>query len=222
MKTRLNQNIDEEGNTYIYVKPWYKKWWLFSIIIFVLLIIIVLKFNRSDNTVRIANDVTSISKNKTKTLAFDLDDYQISKALTYKLKYQNNSWSGGSFKVYRVTIYKTKKSHYYETGSGKIRLNGFVRIYLTAHAKKNINVDISDGVVNLSTMELQHVDDSDDYWSGNMNKGATKNIEVTAPIEKLNKLTNIKKVALHFDVAAKSTDDDSLDKTMNLVLNLIK
>lgn len=218
------KDIDSSGNTYIQKQAWYKRWWIWLIIIILVLIAKLLFFDMNSDTddktnFETASGVTTVRKTHPKYLSYEDENYSIKAIQEYKLNYVNNSWKNAQFKVNKVEIYKTKgakKIDDDETG----KINGFARIYLTVKAKRKIYVYATQGEVTLSNLEHVDVDNYDEDWDGKIKPDVTKSGHITVPIKKLKDPADIKSLVLKFSASLK--EDDDYGHMMNLTLHLRK
>lgn len=222
---------DDDGNTYVAVKPWYKKWWVWVIIVVVVIFVLALLGGGGDDD----SSDTSTSKataKKTDTsekaatssskLTLDYEDYDVSKTKTYSVNYSDTSWNAGSVKVDKVTVYKLTKPYKYESANdGTFKANGFVRLHFTVNAKRDISMYPTQGTVSYSNGE-QHEADSLESWDGDISKGVTKSGNVTLPIKSLDSVTSLKNLRYKFtgDYDTDDYEDDNADKDFDITINL--
>lgn len=220
----------QEDYAKTYRKSWFDHWWMWLIIIIVILVIKFNVFNShsiSSKIPQVADGVEYQKINKRKNISFDGDNYHISNTYQYHVNYANDSWKGGDFKVDKVIFYKFKSPKKLDVyrNEKNVKCDGFVELVMEITAEKNINID--DGIINLSNMQVNdNVDSelfkSDDVWNNELRTGQHKTISVITPIQNLSRANKIKKVGYHFDVSSSNIDNSTLDKRMNFILKLRK
>ncbi len=206
-------------------KPWYKNWWFYVTLVASVLVAIFLGFvldgDLNKNTTHLNNNYsTHTSGEKGNKITVQYQKYRISALKNYRVNYVDNSWPGGTIRISRIKVYKTAKPYRYDSvDDGKFRIMGFVRIYMTVHAKQDVSVYATQGTYSYSDGE-QYEDDAPEDWDGDINKGVIKSGTITLPVKKLPTTSSLKSVRMKFDVASQDDKDDSLDKTFDFDVDL--
>lgn len=223
------QNEDKQKKTEAHnsssTQAWYKTWWVWIIIVLSILVILMGFFILTDGSFRNSSDDSPFESQQTKTnkdqsINVDYKDYQIKAVKTFRINYTDHSWDGGDIKINKVNIYQTKKPYKFDSANdGKFTIHGFARIYMTVNADDDISIYPTDGTYSYSNGE-QHEVDSSENWDGNINDGSKKSGTVTVPIEELSSTSSLKSIRMKFDASSQDTDDDSLDKTFDLTIDL--
>lgn len=204
-------------------KPWYKTWSTWVIIVLSILVISMGFFILTDGSFRDSSDSdanTSQNTNNGHTLSVDYKKYQIKAMKNYRVDYTDHSWDGGDVRINKVIIYQTAKPYMFSSSNdGKFNIHGFARIYMTVKADDDVSIYPTQGTYNYSDGE-QHGVDSSESWDGDINDGTTKSGTVTIPIQHLKNTSSLKSIRMKFDASAQDDDDDSLDKTFDLTVDL--
>lgn len=213
---KRSHNLDKNGNTYVAVQPWYKRWWIWLVIILIFVV------GKGFYDINNFNFQSNKPKDSIKITAYHYNDskYSVDKMKTYRPNYVNDTWRGGKVKVSKIKIYKTIKPTKLDNwdDDGGLKVNGFITIYITVYAKKNISID-PDGSITYSTLEER---DHNDYYGfdKSIGEGETRKGYIKYPIKHLKHISDIKAFRLDFDGSAKNNEDDSLDKDFGLVVRL--
>lgn len=204
-------------------KSWYRTWSTWVIIVLAILVISMGFFILTDGSFRNSSDSDANTSQTTKndhTLSVDYKKYQIKAMKTYRVNYTDHSWDGGDVKINKVVIYQTAKPYKFSSSNdGKFTIHGFARIYMTVKADDDISIYPTQGTYSYSDGE-QHGVDSMESWDGDINDGMTKSGTVTVPIQHLKTTSSLKSIRMKFDANAQDDDDDSLDKTFDLTVDL--
>lgn len=230
------QFVDKDGNKFVQVTPWYKKWWVWVIAVIAILIIIG-SIGGSGNDSSSSNNSSNATAHKTtnkekgngdtdkstsSTLKVDYDSYDVANKKTYNVNYSDVNWSAATIKVDKVTVYKLTKSHKYESANdGNFQANGFVRIHFIVSPTRDIDAYPTQGTAIYSNGE-QHEADSLESWDGEIAKGVTKSGNVTIPVKDLTNSSSLKNIRYKFDADydTDDIDDDNSDHTYDFTLNL--
>jgi len=226
---------DENGNTYVAVKPWYKKWWIWVIVV-ILVIFGIAAFTggSDDSSPKTTSTSSKATAHKTtasetkptaaasKTISVDYDSYNVANEKTYKINYSDSSWNAATVKVDKVTVYKLTHSYKYKSANdGTFQASGFVRIRFVVSPTRDISIYPTQGTAIYSNGE-QHEVDSSESWDGDIAKGATKSGNVTIPVKSLDSTSSLKSIRFKFDANydTDNMDDNNSDKTFDITLNM--
>lgn len=202
------------------VRPWYQAWWFWLTFVLAVVVAIFLGFvidgDLNKNTVHLnQNGTVERSPRPANEITVSYHHYRIKAIKTYQVNYDDQSWSGGSLRISKIKVYQTARPYLYSTANdGRVRAQGFIRIYMTVHAKDDINVEPTDGTYSYSDGEQYEADAAED-WDGDLNRGVIKSGTITLPVQKLSSVKALKNIRMKFDVSAQDSNDDSLDKTMD-------
>lgn len=131
---------DDDGNTYIEVKPWYKKWWVWVLAVVIVIFLISMFSNTDDDSAKNSNSSSkTVSKKKVSTTKSSLkNSYKVGESATYEgYSFKVNSvrfWngddddtpdSGKQYVIVNVTITnKGSKKQDYNSYDFKLNSNG--------------------------------------------------------------------------------------------------
>lgn len=208
------ENVDKDGNTYIQVQPWYKKWWVWLIII---IICLAGKFvyNNTTSQTNTSNNINKTKKvSKIGTYSYDTDEFPISSSKTYNVNYKYTKWKSADIKIDKVKICKTTKPISHEADSGKIKVEGIITLYMTVIAHEKVDID-PDGTIIFSNLEESEDSDYTGFYNS-IKKGHTQSGHIKFPIQHLKHISDIK--AFRYDFDAFYKDDD--DKDLGLIIKL--
>lgn len=232
------QFMDEDGNKFVQVTPWYKhiSTWIIAVLSLALVFSLVGKTSSGSSAPdKAASKVTvhkttgskavdktaKVAKTTNNTVTAGEKKYNVAGTKSYKVNYSDSNWSAASIKVDKVTIYKLSKAYKYKSeNDGTFQINGFVRIHVSVSPKRDIEAYSTQGTVIYKNGE-QHEGDMLENWDGEIAKGATKSGNVTFPVEKLASVSSLKNIRYKFD-AFYDTDDDDDDNsnyTYDMILN---
>ena len=204
-------------------RPWYRNWSTWVIIVLSILVISMGFFILTDGSFRDSTSTTVDSNQTTKDdhiLKVDYKSYKIKAIKTYRVNYTDHSWDGGDVTIKKVVIYQTVKPYKYDSSNdGKFMIHGFARIYMSVKADDDISIYPTQGTYSYSNGE-QHDADSMENWDGDINDGITKSGTITVPIQNLKSTSSLKSIRMKFDASAQDSDDDALDKTFDLTIDL--
>lgn len=217
---------DENGNKFVEVKPWYKKWWIWLIAIIVVLIGLGLigssgssSSSSSKGSGSASNTASSSdSSSTTNKLTLDYKDYSVASSKIYNVNYSNSDWNEATVKVNKVKVYKLAKPYKYESANdGTFKANGFVRLYFTIKTNSDVSIYPTQGIAVYSNGE-QHEADSLESWDGDISSGVTKSGTVTLPVKDLSKDSSLSSIRFKFDANDQNNieTDHSYDMTINL------
>lgn len=224
---------DEEGNTYVQVKPWYKKWWIWVLAIIVLFFVFGLvggnkkgsSSSNSNSTSKASGHQTTNSEKSaessttSKKITVDYQNYNYSKAKTYSTNYTDTSWNAATVSVSKVVLYTLDSPTTYKSANdGTFKAQGFVRLYFSVKANRDVSVYPAQGTYIFNGSE-QHAADSGESWDGDISNGVTKTGTVTVPIKDTSNLKSIRaKIDGNYDTD--DYDDDNSNHTFDFTLNL--
>lgn len=210
-------NIDSNGNTFEEIQPWYKKWWIWLIIIMLALL-----GKIGYQTILAPRQAEQNASELTKGFyKYDDHEFSVIDKRTYKPNYEYTKWKGGTIKIYEVKVYKIRKTRKFKNYDDEYKMaQGFMTIYMSINASKNISVDPSGGTVILSNLE--ECDPEDDYkgFDNDIKAGQTHFGHFKIPIKHLKSISHIRALRFDFDVTAANDNDDSLNKTVGLIVRL--
>jgi len=160
------------------------------------------------------------TKDTTDDYSFELSDgteVQSTNAITYKPKFTDTSWRGGTLKVKAVTVRKTEGFDYYD-GNTTTTMHGVVVIRFTYQAQQDVR--LFDDQAKL-TADNQQVDvDSDDSDTiSDINSTVNKTGHNVFLFPTLKSVNDIKSIRWQFDSEPQDEDSDdfhSFDFTINL------
>lgn len=221
---------DDDGNTYVAVKPWYKKWWIWVIIVVLVFFGFALLGGNDDDTKSSSDTATAHKTTKketgatssTKSIEVSYKDYDVASEKSFTVNHKDTSWNAAAVTINKVTVYKLAKAYSYDSSDdGKFKANGFVRIHLTVKANRDISAYPTQGTAVYSNGE-QHEGDSMENWDGDISKNATKSGDVTIPIKDLKNTSSLKTLRFKFDSSYDTDDydDDNSHKTYDITLDL--
>jgi hypothetical protein len=223
---------DENGNTYVEMKPWYKKWWVWVLAVVVLFFIIgALGDNGSKSsssskqnktTKSTGHTTTSNEKGESSTtqkITVSYKDYTISNSKTYSTNYTDTTWSPATVNVTKVVVYTlSKPTSYKSANDGTFQATGFVRMYFSVKANRDLSIYPTQGTYIFNGSE-QHQADGMESWDGDISNGVTKTGSVTVPIKDA---SNLKTIRAKFDANydTNNDDDNNSDHSYDFTLNL--
>lgn len=207
---------DQNGDTYVEVKPWYKRWWIWVLAIIVILFIIGALSGGHSSKGKKAGSATTASTPSSITV--DYDDYNVRDSKDYNVNYSNSDWDAAKVSINKITVYKLSKPYKLDTANnGKYNINGFIKIHMKIKANSDISIYPQQGTANFNNDQEDAMGES---WDGDINKGAVKSGNVYIPVKNLPKATDIKNLRFKFDANGQDNYDDSY--TYDITLNLQK
>lgn len=226
------QDITEESNqtavnnsTNDNSKPWYKTPSTWVIIVLSVLVLSMGFFILTDGSFRDSSNNNSFDSHQSSSsdnhsLKVDYKSYKIKAIKTYRVNYTDHSWDGGDVKINKIVIYQTAKPYKYDSANdGKFTIHGFAKIYMSVKAADDISIYPTQGTYSYSNGE-QHEADSMEDWDGNINDGIKKSGTITLPIQKLSSTSSLKSIRMKFDASSQDEDNESMDKTFDLTIDL--
>lgn len=207
--------IDKNGDTYVEVKPWYKRWWVWVIAVVVILGIIGAISGGHDSKSKNG----TASKDTTSTPAsidVDYNHYNVKDSKTYNSSISNNDWDGANVKINKITVYKLTKPYKLETSDGDKHINGFIKMNMVIKANRDISMYPQQGTANFNSQQQSAVGES---WDGDINKGAKKFGAVWIPVENLKDTKSISQLRFKFSGNGQKDFEDTHDYDINLDLN---
>lgn len=127
---------DENGNTYVEMKPWYKKWWVWLLAVIVVIFIFGAfggsnsksnsssKQNKTEKST--GHATTNNEKGESSTsqkITVSYKDYNVSSDKTYSTNYTDATWNAATVKVTKVIVYTLTKPTEYKSALVKSMLN---------------------------------------------------------------------------------------------------
>ncbi|KRO27647.1 hypothetical protein DY78_GL003065 [Lactiplantibacillus fabifermentans DSM 21115] len=227
-------------------KPWTKKWWTWAILV-VGTVLCAIMINTtayittfadyattttSTNTTNSDDDASdtdsetadseSSSSDDTDKITIGDDDIDIADQQSYTTAFTDSSWANSTFKINRVTVYKTDGTYTNGSGSDKQEFHGIIKVHMSIHAGRDISAYPTQA--KLSTNDGQQVEadsDSDDF-DGELNSGTDSNGDLYFILPKLSSVKNITSVRLKWDADYDTDDyeDDNAFKTFDATINL--
>jgi len=227
-------------------KPFYKLWWIWIIIALSALLVFqtlttkthkqsteipektTLKKPQVKETsghVTTNNEKGVTSKPKTpqksnQSIEFEDEKLNVIDKKKYDLDFSDDSWSSAAIKVNNIEIIKTDSFIYDDSTNDKAQ--GLAIVNISIMPSKDIYAFMSSA--NLITSDGQQIET--DYYSlknykdnpsGEIANGAKKDGNLVFPIEKLDKIEDIKNLRLKFDA---SDDDESDEYNYDFTINL--
>ena len=113
------------------------------------------------------------------------DDIDIANQKAYSTSFTDSSWAKSTFKIDKVTVYKTDGTYTSGSGNDKKDFNGVVKVHMSIHAGQDISAYPTQA--KLSTNDGQQVEadmDSDDF-DGDLNSGTDSDGNVYFVLSKL-------------------------------------
>ena len=154
---------DKDGKTYVQVKPWYKRWWFWVIVVIVALFLIgsLTGNNESKSSSGSGSNTQTTSPSR---ITVDYDDYKVQSSKIYKLNYSNTDWDKADVKINKVTVYKLSKPYEFDSVSdGKYDINGFIKLDMTIKANGDISIYPQQGTAVIGSEQEDAVGES---WDG--------------------------------------------------------
>lgn len=206
----------KDGKTYVEKKPWYKKWW-----VWVLLVVLVFCICGAIGSCGSDDDSSSSdSSSSSNYIKLDGQKIEYTKSKKYKIKNgSDTSWADGTTTLNSATVYKLKDGFTYGSKRGRKSVQGMLAINLTIKALKDIDVDVDSGTVSIPSINEQHDVETKNDWD-EIDKGMSKNGTVYVPIYKLKNVDSIKSFRFKFDGESEDTDDDNFDHTFDITVDL--
>ncbi|MFT9050037.1 hypothetical protein [Liquorilactobacillus nagelii] len=213
-------------------KPFYKKWWVWLVAVIAVFFVFVAvggnsnKTSESDKTVSkasghktTASEKGSSSQSASSKITVSYKDYKVASQKTYDTNYSDTGWSPAAVTVKKVVIYKLAKPYKYESANdGTFQITGFVRMYYTIKANRDISIYPSQGTYVYSNGE-QHEADVGEGWDGDISSGATKTGTVEVPVKDTSNISTIRsKFDANYDTS--NYDDDNANHTYDFTINL--
>jgi hypothetical protein len=229
----------EQSNTELQSKPGkpvYKKWWFWLLaVVAVLAVFIAIGSENSSKTSTSNSQSTtakatghkttteekgsSSQKAKAQKITVDYQTYQVASQKTYTTNYTDTGWSPATVTVNKVVIYKLAKSYKYKSANdGTFQTTGFVRLYYTIKANRDVSIYPSQGTYVYSNGE-QHEADTGESWDGDISNGATKTGTVEVPIKNTSNISTIR-TKFDADYDTSDYDDSNANHTYDFTLNL--
>ena len=204
---------DENGNTFVEVTPWYKKWWIWLLAVLVAIFVLGVAFGGNDSSESGSgkgHNTTASEKGQTTTdkITFDYQDFKVKDSKTYNVNYTDNSWSGADVKIDKVTVYKLAKDYKYDAGDGEKTVQGFIRVHVIVDAKRDIDFSATTGTVSFGNQQSEY--GSGSWDADTINNGTSKNGDATFAIESLDSVSDVS--SLRYKFGATFANDDTSDE----------
>lgn len=220
-----SQNQTATHASSVHQKVWYKNWSTWVIVVLSILVISMGFFILTDGSFRNTSSDSQAQSGQTSSsnnhyIELDYKKYRIKALKNYRVNYTDHSWDGGDIKIKKIVIYQTAKPYKYKSANdGKFTIHGFAQIYMSVRADGDISIYPTQGTYSYSNGE-QHEADSMENWDGDINDGITKSGTITLPIQRLNSTSSLKSIRMKFDASSQDTDDEDLNKTFDLTVDL--
>ncbi|MCR4913866.1 MAG: hypothetical protein K5983_09065 [Lactobacillus sp.] len=204
---------DENGNTFVEVTPWYKKWWIWLLAVLVAIFVLGVAFGGNDSSESGSgkgHNTTASEKGQTTSdkVTFGYQDFKVKDSKTYNVDYTDNSWSGADVKIDKVTVYKLAKDYKIDTTDGDKSIQGFIKIHVSIDAKRDIDFNATTGTVSFGSQQSEYTYGS---WDADtINSGASKNGDATFAIESLDSVSDVS--SLRYKFGATFANDDTSDE----------
>ncbi|WP_048000873.1 DUF805 domain-containing protein [Lactiplantibacillus herbarum] len=168
------------------------------------------------------SETSDSSDSSSNSITIDDDDIDIADQKSYSASFTDSSWANSTFKIDKVTVYKTDGTYTNGSGSDKKDFNGIVKVHMSIHAGRDISAYPTQA--KLSTNDGQQVEadiDSDDF-DGDLNKGTDADGNLYFILPKLSTVESITSIRLKWDANydTDNYDDDNAYKTFDTSLNL--
>jgi type II secretory pathway pseudopilin PulG len=221
---------DENGNQFVEVKPWYKRWWIWVIVAILAIFVIANLSGGSDDSS--SSDTKQASTKQTKdaddtgkttgdTIPVDNQTATVLSKQVYDPNWSDSTWAGTTVKIDKVSVIKIKPLTDHDEDDNVY--NGVVKVHYVVSPTRDINFYATQGVLN--TDDGQQVDANDytsDDFDGEINKGATKSGNVIYTLKTLKNVKDIKNLRLKWDANYETDnyEDDNSDHTYDITVNL--
>ena len=168
------------------------------------------------------SDSESDSDSDSDSITIGDDDIDIADQKAYSTSFTDSSWAKSTFKIDKVTVYKTDGTYTSGSGNDKKDFNGVVKVHMSIHAGQDISAYPTQA--KLSTNDGQQVEadmDSDDF-DGDLNSGTDSDGNLYFVLSKLSSVKDITSIRLKWDASYDTDDydDDNAYKTFDTTLNL--
>lgn len=207
---------DKNGDTYVEVKPWYKRWWVWILAIVVLFIIIGAVSGSNDSSNSKSGTASKDTTSTPTSIDVDYNHYNVKESKNYNASITNNDWDGATVKIDKITIYKLSKSYKLDTSDGDKHINGFIKLNMSVKANRDISAYPQQGTANFNSQQQTATGES---WDGDINKGAKKSGAVWIPVENLKDTKSISQLRFKFHANGQKDFEDDHDYDINLNLN---
>lgn len=230
---------DENGNTFVEVKPWYKRWWIWVLTVVVIIIAIAALSGGKDdnsstkNSTANGHTTTDVEKGNSKNsnsssnfLTIDYAKVPILSEKNYKLSITDTSWNSATISVSDARIIKVEPFEY-DSQSGK-KAQGLVILHVSVKPSRDLNSTFPDQGT-MITNDGQQVDATISSikgltlnWGGDIANGVDKSGDVVFPIEKLSTVSDIKSLRYKFSASYDTDDydDENYNHDYDMTINL--
>lgn len=227
---------DENGNTFVEVKPLYKRWWIWVLAVVVIIFIFAALSGGSDDTKEsnaTAHTTTSAEKGNSKnrtdnsnSLTIDYNKVPIISEKTYKLSVSDTTWNSASVSISSTRVIKVKPFEY-NSESGK-KAEGLIILNVAVKPSRDLTATFPDqGTIITNDGQQQEaimpsMKGVTTNWGGDIANGANKSGDVIFPLEKLNNISDIKSLRYKFNASYDTDDyeDENSNHNYDLTINL--
>ncbi len=224
--------INKDGNTFVEVKPWYKKWWIWVIAVIVVIFVIGAFSGGSDDsssaspkthkaTTSKTKNTNSSNTTSTKKLSLSDDSFTIDKEVDYNPNYNDNSWAQTKVNISKVRVIKIKAKNYYD-GDKTYRVKGIIMVHFKVTPTRDIDFYPTQGTLVTNGQQVDADSGNSDDFDGEISKGATQTGNVVFVLKNMADVNSIKNIRLKWDADydTDNYDDDNSSKTYDITMNL--
>lgn len=227
---------DENGNTFIEVKPWYKRWWVWGLAVIIIIILLSALSGGKDNTnnsTGSGHTTTSAEKGSSKNsdgnsnyLTVDYNKVPITSEKNYNLSVTDTTWNSATVSISSARVIKVRPFEYDST-SGK-KAQGLVILHVSVKPTRDLNSAFPDQGT-IITNDGQQVDAIMSSikgltlnWGGNIANGADKSGDVVFPLDKLENVSDIKSLRYKFNASYETDnyEDENYQHNYDITLDL--
>lgn len=222
---------DKDGNTFVEVKPWYKKWWIWVIAVIIVIFAVgtVSGGSNSDSSSKTHKASTSKTKNTNesntastaKKLSLSDDSFTINKETDYNPNYSDSSWTGTKVNINKVRVIKVNTKKYYD-GDKTYPVQGIIMVHFKVTPNRDIDFYPTQGTIVVNGQQVDADQGNSDDFDGQISKGATQTGNVVFVIKKMDNVNSVKSIRLKWDADydTDNYDDDNFSKTYDVTMNL--
>lgn len=223
---------DKDGNTFVEVKPWYKKWWIWVIAVIVVIFAIGAFSGGSDDsssaspkthkaTTSKTKNTNSSNTTSTKKLSLSDDSFTIDKEVDYNPNYNDNSWAQTKVNINKVRVIKIKTKNYYD-GDKTYPVQGIIMVHFKVTPTRDIDFYPTQGTLVTNGQQVDADSGNSDDFDGEISKGATQTGNVVFILKKMTDVDSVKNIRLKWDADydTDNYDDDNSSKTYDITMNL--
>lgn len=224
---------DKDGNTFVEVKPWYKKWWIWVIAVIVVIFAIGAFSSGSNDSSSTSPKTHKATTSKTKNtndsntvstgkkLSLSEDSFTINKEVDYNPNYSDNSWAQTKVNINKVRVIKIKTKNYYD-GDKTYPVQGIIMVHFKVTPTRDIDFYPTQGTLVTNGQQVDADSGNSDDFDGEISKGATQTGNVVFILKKMTDVNTIKSIRLKWDADydTDNYDDDNSSKTYDITINL--